>query len=597
MFNISATITNVGEPSTRISQTNLTVTRHSDSVQIKNENKETAILARDGTATKTWQMPMPTIAGTYDVKVCADFTNLIVESDPNTEGEFNCKTTNFTISGTPANVSVRALAPVGETTTLNPGRVIKKAIQIEISKTAGDLNDKIKSITLALDPSTTFPKDKLLDEKLQLTTFTNTFSIDKNSGLTKSSDSNQLLITFPTTYALGSSASFTLYVKPDVSEIDGGKKFRYTISNVQIESIGTVRSITPSTENIGPEFIVVDEPVNAPTGEFNPVNASIIKGESTRLNWSIFDAESISIDGVAKTAMGIGELTEGSQVVSPTTTTKYTLTASNSRTSGSITRETTITVTEPTTPGDGGGTTTGAPTITAFATTNTSVTSGDTATLTWSTANATTVTLDGVAVSPASFKAVNPTRTTTYTLTATKGSQSTNKTVTIAVNATGNFNPPVTPPTQLTCEQQGLFEFTNLVRFRGKTKGMCISCPTNTFVRNDGICPRNVAGGTGNGGTGNSATGNFGVVNNNGVANGNGSNGTGNVGNQIGTQINSGTSTETLAGTSTNIDLAGTGRLHSAPDESETGPETLIYLVPLAAMAGVRIWKKRRKIL
>src|SRR4051812_35680694 len=74
-----------------------------------------------------------------------------------------------------------------------------------------------------------------------------------------------------------------------------------------------------------------------------------------------------------------------------------------------------------------------APTV-QFSATPTSVAAGQQTTLNWSTTNATTVTIDGVAVGLAGTRPVTPTATTTYVLSATGsgGTTSANVVVTIA---------------------------------------------------------------------------------------------------------------------------------------------------------------------
>ena len=68
---------------------------------------------------------------------------------------------------------------------------------------------------------------------------------------------------------------------------------------------------------------------------FSPNPPSITAGESSTLSWSVTDATSVTIDN----AIGSVALT-GATAVNPTTTTTYTLTATN--TAGSITATTTV---------------------------------------------------------------------------------------------------------------------------------------------------------------------------------------------------------------------------------------------------------------
>jgi len=76
---------------------------------------------------------------------------------------------------------------------------------------------------------------------------------------------------------------------------------------------------------------------NPPTiNSFTASPPSITSGESSTLNWSVTDADTLSLN------QGIGTVTGTAITVSPTTTTTYTLTASNS--AGSVTHSVTVTV-------------------------------------------------------------------------------------------------------------------------------------------------------------------------------------------------------------------------------------------------------------
>ena len=118
--------------------------------------------------------------------------------------------------------------------------------------------------------------------------------------------------------------------------------------------------------------------------------------------------------------------------MSPTTTTTYTLTASNA--TGTVSRQAALTVTA-------------APPLPTASLTVTpgSIQSGGTATLSWTTTNATTVTVDqGIgAVAATGSQNVNPTATTTYTLTASNATGSLTRAAALTVTAT----PPTGPVT------------------------------------------------------------------------------------------------------------------------------------------------------
>src|SRR2546423_8870919 len=63
------------------------------------------------------------------------------------------------------------------------------------------------------------------------------------------------------------------------------------------------------------------------------------------------------------------------------------------------------------------------------------ITSGQSVTLTWSTTNATSVTMNGVAVGANGSQSYSPTVTTTYTLVASNSAGSVTDTTTVTVNA------------------------------------------------------------------------------------------------------------------------------------------------------------------
>ena len=156
-----------------------------------------------------------------------------------------------------------------------------------------------------------------------------------------------------------------------------------------------------------------------PTATLAASPTTIMEGQTATLSWTTTNATSASIDN------GVGAVqpvSAGSVTVTPSTTTTYTLTATGS--GGTATAQATITVQV------------GPPTATLTAS-PTSITSGQTATLTWTTTNATSATIDnGIgAVTPVSGGSVTvgPSKTTTYTLTATgaDGSVTAHATVTV----------------------------------------------------------------------------------------------------------------------------------------------------------------------
>ncbi len=159
----------------------------------------------------------------------------------------------------------------------------------------------------------------------------------------------------------------------------------------------------------------------APTATLTALPTSIMPGQSATLTWITTNATSASIDN------GVGAVTPvlaGTVTVQPATTTTYTITASGP--GGTATAQATVTV-QAAAP----------PTVTLVAA-PTAITVGQTATLTWTTTNATSAMIDNNvgAVTPVAGGSVTvqPTTTTTYTITATgpDGTATAQATITVA---------------------------------------------------------------------------------------------------------------------------------------------------------------------
>jgi hypothetical protein len=168
-------------------------------------------------------------------------------------------------------------------------------------------------------------------------------------------------------------------------------------------------------------------------------NPSVITtGHSSILQWNVTGATNVSID------QGVGTVPlSGIKLVTPSATTVYSLTATNS--SGSVEASATVTVSQPTE----------LPVILRFSIYPTSIPPGGPATLQWQTGGATSVSIDqGVGtVAEVGQLQVSPSTTRTYTLTATNNAGSVTASVTLTVIAvTGqpfivsfSASPTVTP--------------------------------------------------------------------------------------------------------------------------------------------------------
>ena len=160
------------------------------------------------------------------------------------------------------------------------------------------------------------------------------------------------------------------------------------------------------------------------------IPARIDKGKSSTLRWSATNADTLSI--TPDIGPAIGTVTGTSLKVSPSSTTTYTLTATNPLKSVESTVTVTVKGTQP------------APKISSFTATPTTIAQGERSTLRWKTSNADTLSISpGIgtltdtqrrvyAIRPLQ---VSPTSTTTYTLTATNASGSVEATAKVTVGA------------------------------------------------------------------------------------------------------------------------------------------------------------------
>jgi hypothetical protein len=152
---------------------------------------------------------------------------------------------------------------------------------------------------------------------------------------------------------------------------------------------------------------------------------SITSGNSSTLSWSSANASSCT-----NTFSGTG--LSGTKVVSPTTSTTYSMTCTG--TGGSITKNVAVTVSGTSLPP--------APVVTLSAS-PTSITSGNSSTLTWSSTNATSCTNNFSGSGTSGTKVVTPTQTTTYSLACTGAGGSDTKSATVTVANNNTYLPPL----------------------------------------------------------------------------------------------------------------------------------------------------------
>jgi hypothetical protein len=182
------------------------------------------------------------------------------------------------------------------------------------------------------------------------------------------------------------------------------------------------RDITVSidTSNISGTEKSTITPTPPVINSFSASQSYITLGDNITLNWSVTGARSLSI------SPDIGTVTSsGWTMVIPTTTTEYTLSATN--TFGTTTAKSGVTVTR-----DTEGV---APVIWSFTANPTNISRGATSTLAWDIRGATVITINqGIGVPASKYsQTVSPPETTAYNLTAINKSGTDNRTVTVTV--------------------------------------------------------------------------------------------------------------------------------------------------------------------
>ncbi|HSY51390.1 MAG TPA: hypothetical protein VLC46_21480 [Thermoanaerobaculia bacterium] len=221
----------------------------------------------------------------------------------------------------------------------------------------------------------------------------------------------------PTTINSGQSLMLTWTTTNATSvSIDNGVGSQATSGSVSVSPTSTTTyTLTangPGGQTQKTAMVTVNVP--APTISFSASPTTVGSGQSSSLIWSTTNATSVTIDN------GVGsQPTSGSTSVNPTATTTYTLTANGP--GGTSNAQATVTVSN-------------GPGI-SFTASPSFIGAGQGSTLIWSTSNATSVTIDnGVGAKPVNGSTiVNPTVTTTYTLTANGPGGTANAQATVTV--------------------------------------------------------------------------------------------------------------------------------------------------------------------
>lgn len=234
----------------------------------------------------------------------------------------------------------------------------------------------------------------------------------------------------PTTITLGQSSTLSWVVSDCYNVTISNTNYIAPSSGSQLVSptVTTTYVLTAfdmSGGSVTQSVTVVVNPVqnNCSIGTFSASPNSINSGSSTTLSWSTSNCVSVSI------SPNIGNVSlSGTQIISPTVTTTYTLTAQGS-VGGSVVQSLTVTVSQIQNCS-----------IYNFNASPNSIDSGDPVTLNWNTSNCNSINISNIgSVSNSGSQTVYPNYTTTYTLTAygTNGNQQT-QSVTVYVNQNQN---------------------------------------------------------------------------------------------------------------------------------------------------------------
>jgi len=202
-----------------------------------------------------------------------------------------------------------------------------------------------------------------------------------------------------------------------------GNTYQYRITVAAPHSDPTV---PPTSSVYTGTYTMPAVPTTPPViSAFAATPAEIAVGDAARLTWSVTDYDTLTIDqGVGSVALVPGATGVS---VAPTQTTTYTLTASNSH--GTVTRTATVV-------------THAVPTIRSFTAAPAKVGANGTSVLTWDVTDVNSITIDhGVGAVAGSSAVVNPSATTTYTLSASNTYGTVRQTVTVIVETAPPANP------------------------------------------------------------------------------------------------------------------------------------------------------------
>ena len=218
-----------------------------------------------------------------------------------------------------------------------------------------------------------------------------------------------------------------LVVNPGVGAVTG--------ASLKVTPSATTSYTLTATNSFGSVTAALSVMVGSPptiTG-FTATPAKVTLGQSSTLSWAVAGSTGLVVNP------GVGAVTGTSVVVTPSTTTTYTLMATNSFGPASATATATVVPVNP-------------PVISSFIANPAEVGPGVRTTLLWATSGATSVTIDhGVGTVTGNSVTVSPTAATTYTLTATNGAGR------VTATATVSYMPLVAVNSQLYYTEHALF--------------------------------------------------------------------------------------------------------------------------------------------
>ena len=227
----------------------------------------------------------------------------------------------------------------------------------------------------------------------------------------------------------------------------------------------------PGTTPSSPSVITATIPGPVPVAPSYPpvinyftANPSAINaGEISTISWNVTGASFIFLDHGGGYVSASGYAT-----ANPSTTTSYTLTATNA--AGTVTKSATVTVAGAPPPPS-------LPVISSFTASPASINAGGNSTLSWNVTGATSVSISGGvgSVSATGTKVVSPAATISYTLTATNAAGTVTKSATVTVAG-------APPPVDATACEQALFDAVNVLR----TGSGRAALTRNAYI--DGLC-------------------------------------------------------------------------------------------------------------